>query len=128
MRQGPLTAIACRPSRLPFNGCTLQPGMFGSDSAVAALSASIALLQRLCRSGCTFRLLPVSKSSRNPACRKLTITMASVKQMRQSVTYRFTPLPALTAPRHAGGREYVDDGGVGVPDSRRLDLLTHTCT
>ena len=97
MRQGPLTAIACRPSRLPFNGWTLQPGMFRSESAVAAWSASIALLQRLCRSGCTFRLLPVSKSSRNPACRKLTITVStSVKQTRQSVNYRFTLRPALT--------------------------------
>ena len=97
MRQGPLTAIACRPSRLPFNGCILQPGMFRSESAVAAWSASIALLHRLCRSGCTFRLLPVSKSSRNPACRKLTITVStSVKQTRQSVNYRFTLRPALT--------------------------------
>jgi hypothetical protein len=48
----------------------------------------------LCRSGCTFRLLPVSKSSRNPACRKLTITVSSVKQTRQSVNCQFTLPPA----------------------------------
>lgn len=103
MRQGPLTAIACRPSRLLFNGCTLQPGMFRSETAVAAWSASIALLPRLCRSGCTFRLLPVSKSSRNPACRQLTITVTSVKQTRQSVNCRFTLRPANYSSRHAGG-------------------------
>ena len=80
MRQGPLTAIAWRPARLPFKGCTLQPGMFRSESAAAAWSASIALLQRLCRSGGTFRPLPVSNSSRSPACRKLTITVSSVKR------------------------------------------------
>ena len=79
MRQGPLTATACRPSRLPFNGCTFQPGMLRSETAVAAWSASSALLQRVCRFGCTFRLLPVSKSSRNPACRKPTITAPSVQ-------------------------------------------------
>ena len=103
MRQGPLTAMACRPSRLPFNGCTLQPGMFRSESAVAAWSASMALLQRLCRSGCTFRLLPASKSSRNPACRKLTSTASIVKQTRQSVNCRFTLRPAPYSSRHAGG-------------------------
>ena len=103
MRQGPPTAIACRPSRLPFNGCTLQPGMFRSESAVAAWSASIALLQRVCRSVCTFRLVPLSKSSRNPACRKLTITASSVKQTRQSVNCRFTLRPAPYSSRHAGG-------------------------
>jgi len=103
MRQGPLTAIACRPSRLPFNRCTLQPGMFRSESAVAAWSASIALLQRLCGSGCTFRLLPVSKSSRNPACRKLTTTASSVKHTRQSVNYRFTLRCVPDSSRHARG-------------------------
>jgi hypothetical protein len=50
----------------------------------------MALLQRLCRSGCTFRLLPVSKSSRNPACRKLTTTALSVMHTRQSVNYWLT--------------------------------------
>lgn len=78
MRHGPLTAIAWRLSRSPFNGCTPQPGMFRSESTAAAWSASIALLQRLCRPDCTFRLLPVSKTSRSPACRKLTITVPSV--------------------------------------------------
>ncbi len=79
MRHGPLTAIVYRPCRLPFNGCTLQPGMFSSESAVATWSASIARLQRLYSSGCTFRLVPVSKISRNPACRKPTSTLPTVK-------------------------------------------------
>ena len=39
MRQGPLTGLACRPSRLPCNGCTLQPGMFRPESVVDASSA-----------------------------------------------------------------------------------------
>jgi hypothetical protein len=59
----------------------------------------------LCRFGCTFRLLPVSKSSRNPACRKLTITVSSVKQTRQSVNYRLTPGRArLIATRRGANR------------------------
>jgi hypothetical protein len=39
MRQGPLTAVSWRPSRLPFSRCTLQPGIFRSEGAVAAWSA-----------------------------------------------------------------------------------------
>jgi hypothetical protein len=50
----------------------------------------------LCRFGCTFRLLPASKSSRNPACRKLTITSverkADATECQLSI---YTPASAL---------------------------------
>jgi len=127
MRQGPLTAIAWRPSRLPFNGCTLQPGMFRSETAVAAWSASIALLQRLCKSCCTFRLLPVSKSSRNPACRKLTITVSSVKHTRHGVNCRFTLRPAPDSSRHTGLRRqsFAEEvAAVGEPQDAAVGRST----